>query len=259
MTFPGLYRGIVKVNDDSELDHPHLCRIKVYVPQVYGADIVDDDLPWAYPCIPIGGGLPEVEGEKVSFGLVAIPPVNTSVWIAFEHGDPAYPIWMGTWYGEKDATSELPIEAIKDVGRSSGETYPRIFLLKTPFANDGLWIRILGDKRFEIVFKDQETYLEFDADAEQVHLRTETWDAIVESISGKVALRAGIITGTGPSADAGQAIEIDPVADTVTIRAKTLNVTAEAINIVSQGAFKVAAESSHNSSVQASGWENHNE
>lgn len=257
MIFPGLYRGIVKVNDDSAEDHPYLCRVKVYVPQVYGKDIVDDDLPWAYPCMPIGGGQPTVEGEKVGFGFVSLPPVGTSVWIAFEHGDPSSPIWLGTWYGEKDETPELPTEAIRDVGRSSGETYPRIFLLKAPFANDGLWIRILGDKRLEIVFEDQKTYLEFDADGEQVHLRTETWDAIVESISGKVALRAGIITGTAPSADAGQAIEIDPVADTMTIRAKTLNISADDINIISQSGFKVNAESSHNASEKASGWENH--
>ena len=83
--FYGKYRGTVADVDDPD----SLGRIKVQVPEVYG-EVVS---PWALPCVPYAGP---------SVGFYAIPPVGAGVWVEFEAGDPARPIWTGAWWGRDD-------------------------------------------------------------------------------------------------------------------------------------------------------------
>jgi uncharacterized protein involved in type VI secretion and phage assembly len=86
--FHGKYRGIV-----SDIQDPlFLGRIKARVPDVLG----DAESGWALPCAPFGGS---------SSGFFALPTSGSSVWIEFEHGDPDYPIWVGSWFG---APTDLP-------------------------------------------------------------------------------------------------------------------------------------------------------
>jgi hypothetical protein len=71
--FYGIYRGIVAHN----VDPLGQMRLQVQVPQVLGQNAV-----WAMPCIPAGAA--------------TLPAVGRLVWVAFEGGDPNYPVWMGT-------------------------------------------------------------------------------------------------------------------------------------------------------------------
>ncbi len=83
--FWGKYRGIVNdVNDPQGLG-----RIRAQVPEVLDTEIS----PWALPCTPYPG--PDQ-------GWFAIPPVGAAVWIEFEAGDPARPIWVGGWWGRDE-------------------------------------------------------------------------------------------------------------------------------------------------------------
>ncbi len=70
----GPYRGIVTDNDDPS----GLMRIKAHVQEIFG----EVETPWASPCVPPG--------------VRSVPDVGAIVWIEFEAGDPARPIWMGT-------------------------------------------------------------------------------------------------------------------------------------------------------------------
>jgi len=90
--FFGKHRGTVMSN----LDPMHLGRLLVIVPEVMGLPPLAN---WAMPCVPYAG--PQV-------GFVAIPPIGAKVWIEFEDGNPAYPIWTGCFWGEL----EMPAEAI---------------------------------------------------------------------------------------------------------------------------------------------------
>jgi len=72
--FFGIYRGIVSENIDPE----SLMRLRVQVPAVLGTQEI-----WALPCITPGTSV--------------IPPIGQGVWVMFENGDPARPVWMGTW------------------------------------------------------------------------------------------------------------------------------------------------------------------
>lgn len=82
--FYGKYAGIVA--DQSEPDNQG--RIMVQVPSVFGAA-----LPiWARPCLP--------------YGHFYLPPPGTRIWVEFEAGNTAYPIWVGVWYPDGQAPAE---------------------------------------------------------------------------------------------------------------------------------------------------------
>lgn len=83
--FYGKYRGIV--TDVSDPDQ--LGRIRVKVPEVLG----DEESPWALPCVPFAGK---------DHGVVWLPEQDDGVWIEFEAGDPARPLWCGGWWGNGD-------------------------------------------------------------------------------------------------------------------------------------------------------------
>ena len=90
----GKYRGLVTDNQDPN----NLGRVKAKVPRLLG----DVELGWALPCLPYGGTTEE--------GFFAIPDTGAGVWIEFEAGDLAYPVWSGSWWGD----SEVPESATPD-------------------------------------------------------------------------------------------------------------------------------------------------
>ena len=92
-TFIGKFRGTVTDNRDPLM----LGRIRASVPDMLG----EQESGWAMPCVPYAGD---------GVGLYLIPPVDASVWIEFEHGDPEYPIWSGCFWaaGEVPASPAQP-------------------------------------------------------------------------------------------------------------------------------------------------------
>ncbi|MER5768763.1 phage baseplate assembly protein V [Streptomyces sp. NPDC001985] len=89
--FLGKFRGRVTDNRDPL----RLGRITAQVPDVLG----DEASTWALPCLPFTGR---------RSGQYVVPEVGTGVWIEFEQGDPSFPVWTGSWYGD---VSELPPRA----------------------------------------------------------------------------------------------------------------------------------------------------
>ena len=193
MKFPGVYRGIVVDNDDTARpSHVYRGLLKINVPQVYGVDIPDTDLPWAEPCLPFGGG--RLDG--VSYGFFALPQIGSTVWIMFENADAQRPVWMGTWFGEKDATPELADEAVND--SEAGVAYPEIFLLKFPWMDSG-YIRVSGDKKMEFVFGDGEKYIRFDESDDtdkilEVKTKGDDWSVNIHAEGGALNLIAADIS-----------------------------------------------------------------
>lgn len=87
-TFFGKYRGIV-----TDIQDPLLTgRVKARVADVLG----EDESGWAMPCAPFGGS---------GVGFFALPTVGSGIWIEFEHGNPDFPIWSGSWWG---SAAEMP-------------------------------------------------------------------------------------------------------------------------------------------------------
>jgi hypothetical protein len=88
----GKYRGVVTANKDPN----GLGRIQAKVPDVVG----NIDSQWAIPCLPVAG---KIAPEQA--GIFVLPPVDGNVWIEFEQGDPARPIWVGSY---PDNVAQIP-------------------------------------------------------------------------------------------------------------------------------------------------------
>ena len=252
--FFGLYRGVVAANDDSKELHPHLCRVRIRVPQVYGDEIKDEELPWAWPAFPFGGGRLVDEKDKTKkypYGLIAIPPVGASVWVAFEHGDPIRPIYLGAWYGEKDGKPEICEEAVTD--------YPDVLLLRDPTAANGMWLRFVREDRIELVCVRDDAHVTLHRSG-AIDVKSRTGPITVESEDGKLSLKTGKLVSGPPIVDTRQSIEIDssPSNNQVTIQAQTLRISASDIQLCSTGNIRLSAkEGTYNSSKKASGWDRH--
>lgn len=86
--FYGKYSGEVTANTDEQ----NQGRITVKVPTVLGANVEVR----ARPCLP--------------FGHFFVPDVGAKVWVEFEAGSTAHPIWVGTWYANGTRPDEAAID-----------------------------------------------------------------------------------------------------------------------------------------------------
>jgi Type VI secretion system/phage-baseplate injector OB domain len=87
----GKYRGIVQQVGQGR----QLGMITALVPAVYGAETT----PWALPAVPFAGP---------QHGLVLLPEEGDGVWIEFEAGNLAIPIWTGCWWRDGDNPAQSP-------------------------------------------------------------------------------------------------------------------------------------------------------
>jgi uncharacterized protein involved in type VI secretion and phage assembly len=87
----GKYRGTVIQN----MDPQQIGRVLVQVPDVLGTQPPN----WAMPCVPVAG---------IQAGVFVVPPIGSQVWVEFEQGDPAHPIWTGGFWG---SAADVPIFA----------------------------------------------------------------------------------------------------------------------------------------------------
>lgn len=93
--YHGIYRGSVVDNADAEKRG----RLRVRVPAVLGAAEV-----WADPCVPYAGP---------GLGLYLMPEAGTPVWVAFEVGDPTFPVWLGCTFNAGDIASADAAPSVK--------------------------------------------------------------------------------------------------------------------------------------------------
>ena len=129
--FYGKYRGVVTDVDDPE----SMGRLRASVPEVLEAV----ESPWALPCAPYSGD---------GVGVYAVPPVGAGVWMEFEAGDPARPIWSGCWWG----SGQLPQNEERD------DTAPHIKIIRTESGtlltmNDQQQVISLSDERGDNLLK----------------------------------------------------------------------------------------------------------
>jgi uncharacterized protein involved in type VI secretion and phage assembly len=101
----GKYRGFVVDNADPELRG----RVKLQVPALLGDQATD----WALPCLPCGG--------LADQGWFWVPEVGAQVWVEFEGGDLAHPIWTGTfWQAAGDPPAQVTAQPQSHVFKTAG-------------------------------------------------------------------------------------------------------------------------------------------
>jgi Type VI secretion system/phage-baseplate injector OB domain len=90
----GKYRGVVIDVDDPEKRG----RLRLNIPTL----LAFENTNWALPCVPYGGAK--------NIGSYFIPPIQSRVWVEFEQGNIANPIWTGTyWTGKVAAPAAEPV------------------------------------------------------------------------------------------------------------------------------------------------------
>ena len=100
----GIYPAIVVDNKDPEglFRIRPLCRaIGISRPEAVPENY------WAFPCLPGLGN----DAAGASSGDVWVPDEGSNVWIQFEHGDPAHPVYMGGFVNRRKDMPELDHEA----------------------------------------------------------------------------------------------------------------------------------------------------
>ena len=99
----GKFRGFVVDNADPDKRG----RIRVQVPALLGEQSTD----WALPCFPCGG--------LADQGWFCVPELGAQVWVEFEGGDLAYPIWSGTfWQQAGDVPAEVSAQPASHLWKS---------------------------------------------------------------------------------------------------------------------------------------------
>ena len=71
----------------------------------------DHSCGWALPSLPYAGK---------GVGLFLVPPVDASVWIEFEHGDPDYPIWTGCFWSQGELPATAAVAEMKVLKTDAG-------------------------------------------------------------------------------------------------------------------------------------------
>lgn len=141
----GKFRGTVTDNNDPN----NQGRIKASVPAV----LHDVDSGWALPAVPYAG--PGV-------GTWAIPPVGAGVWIEFEGGDVAYPIWSGCWW----AGDQRPQD------QNGTKAVPSLKVLRS---EDGLTVALDDDSHtISVSDTNGSNYLEITVDQGTVKIEAST-------------------------------------------------------------------------------------
>lgn len=84
--YSGMYRGEVVDN----IDPDQAGRVRVRVFGIFKDEILDADLPWAVPAMPI------FTGSGSGYGNFAVPEIGTHVFVFFESGD----VYQPTYFAE---------------------------------------------------------------------------------------------------------------------------------------------------------------
>ncbi len=83
-------------------------RVKVICPSLF-PEVPQVDIPSSGKWEDVPFGFPIIGWcePALPFGEVKVPTIGTRVWIEFEGGNPAYPLWVGVWYTSPNG--ETPI------------------------------------------------------------------------------------------------------------------------------------------------------
>ncbi|QJY47960.1 phage baseplate assembly protein V [Pseudonocardia broussonetiae] len=122
----GKYRGVVVNAEDPE----RRGRLMATVPDVLG--LVPST--WAMPCLPFAG---------IQSGTFMVPPMGAGIWMEFEQGEIAYPIWTGCWWGSGAEVPALaqaaPASVSKVVVQTTGQN--TLMLSDVPGPTGGILLK----------------------------------------------------------------------------------------------------------------------
>jgi len=202
----GLFRGDVIRNDDPE----KRARVQVRIVQVHGdgldpsQTVASDRLPWAEPCFPMSG--------FADGGVYFVPPVPSTLWCAFENGDPHRPVYLGGWWKNDEPPAEVTDPDEQRV-------------IKTP-AGHVLLFDDAPDGIIRLSHEDGDREIILDGNTGTTTIKNKSGQTIVLN---ETAQSVTVTNGT-------QVITLDGASGTINIQngatqSATMNETAQTINI----------------------------
>ena len=209
----GKYRGFVVDNQDPEKRG----RLKLRVPSVLG----DEETSWALPCVPFGGG--------AGYGLFAVPETEAQVWVEFEEGELALPIWTGTFWQKQ---GDPPAEA------AAGEK-PTVRVLKTPGKHILLFDDEADKEKFRLVHPagsemaiDEKGIVSLtDAGGSKVTLDADAGTLTVEDSNGNTLT----MTSSGTTVEDANGNKIEMAAAGVTVEGQKVVVKGQMVMLAGDG------------------------
>jgi uncharacterized protein involved in type VI secretion and phage assembly len=209
----GKYRGfVVDVSDPEKRG-----RVRVSVPSVLG----EEEMAWALPCVPYGGG--------ADYGLFAVPPVGSQVWVEFEEGELFQPIWSGTFWQKK---GDPPQEA------TAGEE-PTACVLKTPGKHllvledetDKEKLRLVHPKGTEIAIDEKGILSLTDSGGAKVTLDPDGGTLSIEDANGNSIQ----MTSSGTTVEDANGNKIEMAAAGVTVEATKIVLKGNSVMLAGEG------------------------
>ncbi len=195
----GKYAGFVAEDPKPDVQG----RIGITVPSVLGATSVVR----AHPCLP--------------FGHFYIPAPETRIWVEFEAGDTRYPLWVGCWY--PDGTAPTEVEADPQTHRVIQTPKGHTIEISDEDGAEKVVIRHGHDSFVElqedgsvIVTNNKGANLFLNADGEQTTLTAEQGHMVTMGSDGILLVN-----------DAGSTLEMK--GDTVTVVAGTVNMAGTTV------------------------------
>jgi uncharacterized protein involved in type VI secretion and phage assembly len=206
----GKYRGIVVDAGDPDKRG----RVKVLVPSVLG----DNQSQWAEPAFPYGGGK--------GFGWIAVPPVDSAVFVEFIEGDASAPVWTGAlWRTAGEVASDHKGQETKLFRSESGHRL--VF-----DDSDGGEKLVLHSAKDGIVEMDEQGSIAItDSKGAHVTLDASSGEIVIEDSNGNSITLSS--SGIAWSDSAGNKIET--TAGGIEVKGSTVTVSGSSIAIGGAG------------------------
>lgn len=103
----GVYKGIVYDNKDPKSQNRIKVTLEFYTTSKVASKQLSTD--WIYPMMPANVTTPA-------------PKIGQGVWVMFQAGDPAYPLWFGEFGKHQDASKKLLVKPLQNSVSLSGIT-----------------------------------------------------------------------------------------------------------------------------------------
>ena len=223
------YRGIVVDNQDPDKKG----RIKVRVPQIYGINvnsdtfISTDSIPWA-TC-----GINQAGNDS---GTYLPPNIGDTVFVAFEAGQPEYPIYFGGIFTKRD---EDDLEDGEMKGISSNDLYNNIII---PVKTDDLPQEVInGTER--VIYKSLKgatIYLDDRDGSECIKIIDQSGQSIImENLSDETLNRRGSSLGKNSKS---QIVLTNNAGDSITLSQGKIHLKSENIIFETDNFIQIGSE-----------------
>lgn len=208
----GKYRGFVVDNDDPE----QLGRVTLRVPSVLGDQVTG----WALPCLPFGG----LQDQ----GQFMVPEVGAQLWVEFEEGEVAHPIWTGTFWQQ---TGDVPAEAAKSPPTTRVFKTPSGHVLQFDDEEGAEKFRLHHPQNAELTIDENGTVEMTDAQGAKLTLDADADEVVLEDANGNKLT----MSSSGTTVEDSNGNKIEMAASGINVKGQMIVVEGNQVMLGGQG------------------------